>query len=67
MLFLGIDFGTSGARVIVINDDEEIITQVSLSFSCQNTHYLAQQWEDTLYLLLEKIPIKIRKKIEFIF
>ncbi|EAZ90545.1 FGGY-family carbohydrate kinase [Crocosphaera chwakensis] len=66
MLFLGIDFGTSGARGIVINDNEEIVTQVSFSFSRQDTNYLDEKWKNTLYLLLEKISIDIRKKIEVI-
>lgn len=66
MLFLGIDFGTSGARGIVINDSEEIISQVNYSFSNQNINDLAECWENTLYLLLEKISIDIRKKIEVI-
>ncbi len=66
MLFLGIDFGTSGARGIVINEKEEIITQVDFSFSYQETHNLAQQWEKTLYLILEKISIDIRQTIEAI-
>ena len=30
MLFLGIDFGTSGARGIIINENEEVITQVKI-------------------------------------
>ncbi|MDJ0597414.1 MAG: FGGY-family carbohydrate kinase [Crocosphaera sp.] len=64
MLFLGIDFGTSGARGIVINENEEIITQVNYLFSQQNSNNLANQWKNTLCLLLEKISIDIRKKIE---
>ncbi len=66
MLFLGIDFGTSGARAIVINNSEEIVTQVNYSFSYQNTNDLAKGWKNSLYLLLEKIPIDVRKKIEVI-
>ncbi|MDJ0662767.1 MAG: FGGY-family carbohydrate kinase [Crocosphaera sp.] len=66
MLFLGIDFGTSGARAIIINENEEIITQVNHAFSHLETNDLAQQWNNTLYLLLEKISIEIRKKIEAI-
>ncbi|ACB51417.1 carbohydrate kinase, FGGY family [Crocosphaera subtropica ATCC 51142] len=66
MLFLGIDFGTSGARGIIINDNEEIITQVNHSFSNQNTNNLAKQWKDTLYLLLKEIPIDVRKEIKAI-
>ncbi len=66
MLFLGIDFGTSGARGIVINDNEEIITQVNHLFFPQATDGLAQQWENTLYFLLKKISIEVRKNIEVI-
>ena len=66
MLFLGIDFGTSGGRGIVINDKEEIITQVNFSFHQQNTNNLAQTWKHTLYILLENISTEIRNKIEAI-
>ncbi len=66
MLFLGIDFGTSGARGIVINEKEEIISQVNFSFSHQDTNNLSQTWENTLYLLLENISIDIRNKIQAI-
>ncbi len=66
MLFLGIDFGTSGARGIVINEREEIISQVNFAFSHQNTNNLSQIWENNLYLLLENISIDIRNKIQAI-
>ncbi|WP_107667874.1 FGGY-family carbohydrate kinase [Cyanothece sp. BG0011] len=66
MLFLGIDFGTSGARGIVINNREEIVTQVNSSFSDQNINDLAECWKNTLYLLLEKLPIDVRNEIKAI-
>ncbi len=66
MLFLGIDFGTSGARAIVIDKNEEIITQINALFVNKNTDKLAQQWKNKLYTLLSKIPIDIREKIEAI-
>ncbi len=66
MLFLGIDFGTSGARGIVINENEEVITQVNHSFSNQEVNNLAQTWKNTLYFILEKISIDIRNDIEAI-
>ncbi|MGK7940093.1 MAG: FGGY-family carbohydrate kinase [Crocosphaera sp.] len=61
MFFLGIDFGTSGARAIVIDEFEKIIFQTSSLFT-QNKN-LVKVWQENLYLLLAKIPVEIRQKI----
>ncbi|MGB5595070.1 MAG: FGGY-family carbohydrate kinase [Crocosphaera sp.] len=63
MLFLGIDFGTSGARAIVIDENEEIITETNYLFSQYKTHNLAKQWQDTLSILLSQISLNVRQKI----
>ncbi len=66
MLFLGIDFGTSGARAVVIDENEEIITQTNYLFSQNKSHKLAKQWQDTLYILLSQIPLNVRQQIRVI-
>ncbi|MDV3002004.1 MAG: D-ribulose kinase [Chroococcopsis gigantea SAG 12.99] len=60
--YLGIDFGTSGARAIVICDSGIIQFQDSLSFSasCLN---LAQQWREVLYQLLDRIPLHLKRQL----
>lgn len=55
-LFLGIDFGTSGARAIVINPMGEIQAQVSDRFS--NSDNLATQWKTVLFQLIAQIPLR---------
>jgi sugar (pentulose or hexulose) kinase len=60
-VFLGIDFGTSGARAIVINPSGEIQSQTSHRFS--NANNLATQWKTTLFQLITEIPITLRSQI----
>jgi D-ribulokinase len=58
-LYLGIDFGTSGARAIAINSNKEIQAQISQSFSEQS----CQQWQTALFILLEKLPEQVRSRL----
>ncbi|MFP4336757.1 MAG: FGGY-family carbohydrate kinase [Halothece sp.] len=62
MVYLGIDFGTSGARAIVIDEDQTIQTQLDYPFSRADNH--SQQWHDALFALLQKIPIALREPIQ---
>jgi len=64
--YLGIDFGTSGARGIVIDLNEAICTQVEYSFSKSTVENWAIIWQTTLFSLIEKIPTEIREKIKAI-
>ncbi len=72
--YLGIDFGTSGARGIVINQLKEIVYSIDYSFDSGGNHCvpssetenLATVWQKTLYWLLENIPLNIRQKIKAI-
>jgi xylulokinase len=60
--YLGIDFGTSGARAIVINDEAEIQAQTSLS--CLEPSI--DVWRTALFRLLQDIPSSIRQCIRAI-
>ncbi|HTL90605.1 MAG TPA: FGGY-family carbohydrate kinase [Leptolyngbya sp.] len=60
-LSLGIDFGTSGARAIVINSNHEIVAQVSDRFTPAID--LAENWKQTLWKLLEALPIEVRSQL----
>jgi D-ribulokinase len=58
-LFLGIDFGTSGARLIAIDNDRNICWS-------ERTDYGAQtpiQWSIALFELLAKMPIDLKKQV----
>jgi D-ribulokinase len=58
-LFLGIDFGTSGARLIAIDNDRNICWSDSTSYKAQT----AAQWSSALFELLEKMPIDLKKQL----
>ena len=64
--YLGIDFGTSGARAIAIDRDKNIISTVQSSFTKIAPEKLTQTWQDTLWELISAIPLKIRKQIKAI-
>lgn len=58
--YLGIDFGTSGARGVIIDEAEVILFQNHYLFETQN--YI-KMWQDALFSLLAAIPLEIRKKL----
>lgn len=61
--FLGIDFGTSGARAIAINASGKIVAQASLPFPSIPSSALAEIWRDTLLALIVQIPAEIRQTL----
>ncbi len=72
---LGIDFGTSGARGIVIDKNQEIVYKIHYSFDRRKVKEDFPSvvndcsgivWEKTLYWLLENIPLEIKQKINAI-
>ena len=64
--YLGIDFGTSGARGITLDSGKKIVSQVSYSFPNQVNSNLGLYWQKALYSLLEKVPLEVRKEIKAI-
>ncbi|MDR2876206.1 MAG: carbohydrate kinase, partial [Methylobacillus sp.] len=58
-LFLGLDFGTSGARVSLIDSAEQEHFHASASFS-DNTW---QEWQTALQQLIAAIPADLRRRI----
>ena len=70
--YLGVDFGTSGARAVVINAEGTIQTETQYEFDessgrgtvCRAPTALA--WEKVLFSLIEQIPQKIRQEIKAI-
>ena len=71
-LYLGIDFGTSGARAVVIDAAEDIKAEVQYRFEeapGRSKAYLpttATAWEKTLFNLIEQLPLEIRGGIKAI-
>ena len=64
--YLGIDFGTSGARAIAIDEAKNIIAATQSGFSDIPLNELAQTWKITLFELILDIPQKIRTDIRAI-
>jgi D-ribulokinase len=65
-LYLGIDFGTSGARAVVIDQDKQVCIQVSHRFASVESHKQASHWQDVLFRLIHQIPEDTRAKIQAI-
>lgn len=64
--YLGIDFGTSGARAIVIDEEQIIVSSQQLQYDNLISDQLAKTWKETLTTLIFKIPQRIRKLIKAI-
>ena len=61
--FLGIDFGTSGARAVAIDESKNIVATKQFSFGEISPNKLAQTWQECLYDLISQIPEEIRKRL----
>ncbi|MEM8719774.1 MAG: FGGY-family carbohydrate kinase [Cyanobacteria bacterium P01_G01_bin.39] len=64
--YLGIDFGTSGARGIVIDQEKNVIDTRQVRFTNLTASQLVQIWQDSLFSLINQIPLAIKKKIKAI-
>ena len=64
--FLGIDFGTSGARAIAIDRQQNIVATSQSSFTNIASDRLVQTWQETLNTLITQIPVKIRNSLQAI-
>ncbi|MBE9175154.1 FGGY-family carbohydrate kinase [Synechocystis salina LEGE 06155] len=64
--FLGIDFGTSGARAVVIDAKQELIWQEKVQFPQVPGPQLPIVWRQSLFALLEQIPTELTSQIQAI-
>lgn len=64
--FLGIDFGTSGARAIVIDQSDTILAEASCVFSELTPEERESCWEETLWELIGGVPEKMRSHLQAI-
>ncbi len=64
--YLGIDFGTSGARAIAIDRQLQIRASIDYPFSDITLDNLASSWQTALYALLDRIPQAIITNIKAI-
>ncbi len=58
-VFLGLDFGTSGARAIAIRSDRTIVAQVQQPYAVADR--LTESWAQTLWGLLAALPVAVRQ------
>ena len=63
MFYLGIDFGTSGARAIAIDEEEHIQVKVQYPFASILGEKLTAIWQEALFSLIAQIPLEIRQKV----
>jgi len=63
---LGIDFGTSGARAIVIDAQENIQAELSSPFVNHQGDNLSDLWRKSLFNLIAKIPLNLRQTLKAI-
>ena len=61
--YLGIDFGTSGARAVVIDSAGNIQAEAQYPFTDISASELAKTWQKALFTLMELIPGNIRQEI----
>ena len=65
-LYLGIDFGTSGARAIVIDCQGDTIDTQQSSFGDLPADQQTKTWRNTLFDLITQIPLEVRNNIKAI-
>jgi sugar (pentulose or hexulose) kinase len=66
-LYLGIDFGTSGARAVVINTTGDIQAEAQYPFEASVVGTgTAASWQTALFALIEQIPQELRWEIHAI-
>ncbi len=59
----GIDFGTSGARIMVLDDRQVVVCQGRIRFDEAPQPDGAEQWQWALQSLLLAIPVVVRREI----
>ncbi|NJR72941.1 MAG: FGGY-family carbohydrate kinase, partial [Scytonema sp. CRU_2_7] len=64
--YLGIDFGTSGARTVVIDEQACIQAEARFLFERSEISDLASDWKRALFTLLERIPQELRQQMRAI-
>ncbi|MGK7878388.1 MAG: FGGY-family carbohydrate kinase [Xenococcaceae cyanobacterium] len=64
--YLGIDFGTSGARAVVIDAQETIRAEAQYPFEASASKNWSASWQRTLFALIEQIPPLLRQALRAI-
>ena len=62
-MYLGIDFGTSGARGVAIDSAFNIVAEVRYPFKAYEETDLTNCWQNALFSLLKQIDGELRQEI----
>ncbi len=65
-LFLGLDFGTSGARGVVIDSNLQVKAQTQYTWQNAEENKLPHVWQKALFTLISNIPQETRREIRAI-
>ena len=63
MFYLGIDFGTTGARAQVIDAEGQVVGEDQRDFGTLNEYETADVWRDALWDLISALPPTIRTQL----
>jgi hypothetical protein len=64
--YLGIDFGTSGARAVVIDENRIVKAEIEQKFAVVPPQFWAGMWKKTLFNLITQLPYELRTRIKAI-
>ena len=65
--YIGIDFGTSGSRAVVINTDGEVVAETQFPFSSTTSpSQWSSVWKTGLFEVLQQIPVQFRTQVNAI-
>ncbi|MEB3342086.1 FGGY-family carbohydrate kinase [Okeania sp.] len=65
-MYLGLDFGTSGARAVVIDSNLQVKAQAKYVWQNAEENKLPHVWQNALFSLISDIPENIRQEIRAI-
>ncbi|MDJ0556923.1 MAG: FGGY-family carbohydrate kinase [Microcoleaceae cyanobacterium MO_207.B10] len=65
-LYLGLDFGTSGSRAVVIDSNREVKARTQCNWETTPNNKLTDIWQRGLYSLISDIPQALRQDIRAI-
>ncbi len=65
--YIGIDFGTSGSRAVVINTDRQVVAETQFPFSSIPVEsQWSSVWKTNLFELIQQIPLQLRTQTQAI-
>ena len=65
-LYLGLDFGTSGARAVVIDSNFQVKAQTQYAWENAEENKLPHVWQKALFTIISNIPQETRREIRAI-